>query len=109
MSTRSHIIGRVGEAVAVRFLAERGCRIIGRNVRRDGGEIDVVVDDAGTIAAVEVKTTMSETDGLERVDQRKWDVVYRTGTATGPIARYDVVTVGIHHDGAIVRWLRGVE
>ena len=47
--------GRVGEEAAVRWLAANGYRIVERNHRNAGGEIDVVAWEADTLCFVEVK------------------------------------------------------
>ena len=47
--------GRVAEEEAVRWLAARGYRVLERNHRNAGGEIDVVAWDGDTLCFVEVK------------------------------------------------------
>lgn len=47
--------GAEAEALAARFLAERGLRVAGRNFRVRGGEIDLVCQDGGTTVFVEVR------------------------------------------------------
>lgn len=66
MISRAQSIGKRGEEVACVFLARRGFRIIDRNWRVRGGEIDIVAVDLCTsdIVFVEVKTRTSDTYGL---------------------------------------------
>ena len=52
-------LARDGEAVAGRYLAERGLRILGCNYATPLGEIDVVALDGETLVFVEVKTRAS--------------------------------------------------
>jgi putative endonuclease len=47
--------GRRAEALAAQFLERQGLRILARNWRQPGGEIDLVADDAGTCVFVEVR------------------------------------------------------
>jgi putative endonuclease len=47
--------GRRAEALAAEFLARQGLRILARNWRHPGGEIDLVAYDAGTCVFVEVR------------------------------------------------------
>ncbi|MCB1906215.1 MAG: YraN family protein [Rhodocyclaceae bacterium] len=47
--------GATAESRAARHLRLHGGRILARNVRCRGGEIDLVVEDRGTIAFVEVR------------------------------------------------------
>jgi putative endonuclease len=65
--------GRLGEDRASRFLASCGYRVLARNVRLPGGEIDAVCLDGETLVMVEVKLRDSRTFGsaLAAVDARK--------------------------------------
>ncbi|MER7672708.1 YraN family protein [Kitasatospora sp. NPDC096128] len=49
-------LGRYGERVAARYLAETGLRILDRNWRCVEGELDIVALDGDTVAVCEVKT-----------------------------------------------------
>ena len=71
---RSHLeLGAEGEARAARFLARRGYRILARNVRAGGVEIDLVAARGPLLAFVEVKTRRTRDFGApeEAVDARK--------------------------------------
>lgn len=102
--------GPLGESTAARFLVDRGCRVVARNVRADGGEIDLIIDDEGRTAAVEVKTTSDGSDPIEAVDERKMSLIARTAaSADRKIDRIDIVTVAMSLTGVEIRWLRGVD
>jgi putative endonuclease len=47
--------GQRAEALAAAFLERQGLRILARNWRQPGGEIDLVADDGGTCVFVEVR------------------------------------------------------
>lgn len=47
--------GRAAEDIAARHLEGRGLRVIARNFRCRGGEIDLICDDRGTLVFVEVR------------------------------------------------------
>ena len=47
--------GDAVEAAALRFLEARGLRLLARNAHSRGGEVDLVMDDAGTVVFVEVR------------------------------------------------------
>lgn len=66
-------LGAEGESRAAAHLARRGYRIVARNVRADGVEIDLVIVRAGTLAFVEVKTRSGARFGAPAlaVDARK--------------------------------------
>ncbi|WP_327069108.1 YraN family protein [Kitasatospora sp. NBC_01302] len=49
-------LGRYGEEVAARRLAEQGLRVLERNWRCPEGELDIIVLDGDTVAVCEVKT-----------------------------------------------------
>ncbi len=51
-----HPLGPAGEVLAERALQSAGLRVIGRNVRLQRGELDLIAADGDTIVFVEVKT-----------------------------------------------------
>lgn len=51
-----HRLGAAGEAAAARWLMRRGWRILATRWRGGGGEIDIVAERRGVVAACEVKT-----------------------------------------------------
>lgn len=57
-------IGKWGEETAVKFLVQRGCEIVGQNVRTPYGEIDIIAKKDDGFLFVEVKTRTSNTMGL---------------------------------------------
>jgi putative endonuclease len=52
-----HVLGRLGEELALAHLQRLGFAALARNVRTRFGEIDLIVYDGSTIAFVEVKTS----------------------------------------------------
>lgn len=51
--------GKHGEDLAIAFLQKRAYKIIDRNFRIRGGEIDIIAIEANTLVFVEVKTRTS--------------------------------------------------
>lgn len=49
-------VGRYGERVAARHLAQRGMELLDRNWRGQGGELDLLARDGDVLVVVEVKT-----------------------------------------------------
>jgi putative endonuclease len=95
-------LGEQGEELAVRFLIRKRYRILARNWRDRGGEIDIVARDGGTLVFVEVKTRTSDTFALpvESVGyekQRKLRRLAERYTMRSGMseceARFDVVSV----------------
>ncbi len=66
-------IGDMGEKAAGKYLEKKGWKIVGRNYRVKGGEVDIIAENDEYIIFVEVKTRT--TYSLERpsyfVDSRK--------------------------------------
>ncbi|RGE21541.1 YraN family protein [Leucobacter sp. wl10] len=117
-ATHNQRLGSRGEAIAARYLEERGYRIIDRNWRTRHGELDLVVEDRGTLVAVEVKTRSGSGYGhpLEAITTRKagrlkrllldWARVHDSH-ALG--LRVDAVGITVHHDAAPrIDHLRGI-
>lgn len=72
-SNASSRTGRDGEAAAARVLEAQGYRILSRNCRLSGAELDIVAYEGGCLVVIEVKTRRSRQFGspLEAVDSRK--------------------------------------
>jgi putative endonuclease len=71
---RAHLpLGRRGERAAEKYLRRNGYRIVKRNFRAAGAEIDLVAMDGDVLVFVEVKTRRSLDAGAphEAVDERK--------------------------------------
>lgn len=56
--------GREAEASVCAYLGKRGMRIVGRNFRARGGEIDIIVRDGDVLAFVEVRLREENGHGL---------------------------------------------
>ncbi len=97
--------GRDGEERATGFLAAQGYRILARNVRVGGGEIDAVCLDGKTLVIVEVKRRDSARFGgaLRAVDARKRATLRRLAAEYAQVVapsariRFDVVTLDGPH------------
>ena len=73
MITKQRQLGDKGEAVAAKFLIQKGFEIIDHNVHAPGGELDLIMKENGEWVFVEVKTRRSHSHGtaIEAVDARK--------------------------------------
>lgn len=94
------VLGNLGEHVATWLYRLRGYRIIGRNVRLSGGEIDIVARRGSTIVIAEVKTRQCARTGAghEAVTRVKRERMIRLGNQyaarhPGVQLRYDVVSI----------------
>ena len=73
MGDDRRVLGAEGELRAAHYLEGQGYRIVARNVRAGGVEIDLIAERADTVVFVEVKTRRSRRFGApeEAVDARK--------------------------------------
>ena len=109
--------GRLGEALAQRYLEARGLRVLERNYRvargrsRLGGEIDLILlDTDGTLVFVEVRVRNGRVGGGAAASvsaAKRARLVYAARTYLSqlsriPPCRFDVVAV----DGDRVQWLK---
>jgi putative endonuclease len=102
MPDHRRTLGAQGEALAAEHLAREGYRIVGRNVRADGIELDLVATRGNLCVFVEVKTRRSRRLGLpeEAIDGRKRARLVRGAAAwlrehrvrSGRV-RFDVIAV----------------
>jgi putative endonuclease len=109
--------GKRAEALAADYLRAQGLRLVARNYRTGHGEIDLVLDDRGTLVFVEVRYRASDAFGTpaETVDARKQARLRATaehyllarGGSKSP-ARFDIVAVRGPLDAARLEWLTNV-
>ena len=72
-------VGQQGERLAERHLKRQGFRILARNFRAAGAEIDLVAMDGQTLVFIEVKRRIGVSAGTpgEAVDWRKQEQIRR--------------------------------
>jgi putative endonuclease len=93
--------GRAGEERAAAFLESCGYRVIARNVRLPGGEIDAVCLDGATLVIVEVKrrdgsafgTALAAVHARKRATLRRLAADYAQVVAPSATIRFDVVAL----------------
>ena len=88
-------LGRRGERAAETYLRRSGYRIVARNFRAAGAEIDIVAMDRETLVFVEVKTRRSREAGApeEAVDERKQKRMRRAAEIFAMRYRADDITM----------------
>ena len=98
--------GRAGEALAAAYLELVGCRVVARNVRLAGVEVDLVVDDGPSRVLVEVRLRSRGDYGgaAETLDRNKRARLMRAALALEQqgiaLPRVDVVAVDLCATGA---------
>ncbi|RDI96693.1 YraN family protein [Meiothermus sp. QL-1] len=72
--------GGWAEALACRYLQDKGYRLLGKNRRTPYGEVDLWMQDGGVYVAVEVKQRRGQSFGspLEALTPAKYQRVYRS-------------------------------
>ena len=111
MKRDPRVLGQLGEAVARRFLAARGLRIVDQNVRTRYGELDLICQSDQVLVFVEVKTRVVGTavEPTEAISPRKAARLVRLARAylqeQGEVEvpwRIDVVAVWLQRDGRVL-------
>lgn len=110
--------GALGERIASAFLEVKGYKILDKNVRYAGREIDILALSRGVLAAVEVKLRRGDRFGsaAEAIDGKKLERIrvalqaISRGFAAKFTPRIDVVAVDFEEDmsSMIVRHIEGV-
>jgi putative endonuclease len=106
-----HELGQAYEAIASHFLASQGYRILARNWRCPGGELDLVAMDGITLSFIEVRARSvsasyrpEETVGPAK--QRRLICAaeaYLAANAWDGLCRFDVVAIDIRAAGTTAR------
>ncbi len=76
----TRLLGARGERLAARYLKRQGLRVLARNVRAGGGELDLIARDGETLVFVEVKTRRGG-DPAEAVTPAKQEKLTRAALA----------------------------
>jgi len=106
---RAQQTGTLGEQAACDALERQGYRIIHRNYRVRGGELDIVCEHGSTLVFCEVKTRTSAVFGLpeeaitaekrRRLRRLAIEYLQREGRRA-PALRFDVISVAVS-DGRV--------
>jgi len=102
--------GELGEEVAANFLIARGYRILERNFRCKGGEVDIIARDPGdrSLVFIEVKSRRGLSYGVPQLavtpfKQRQISKAALTWLGINRLhdqnARFDVIAILLHTDG----------
>ena len=104
--------GDAAEDQALDHLQRQGLRLVERNFRCKGGEIDLILRDGATVVFVEVRSRASAAFGgaaasITPAKQRRLLLaaqVWLQGRRELPACRFDVIAV----EGGQLQWLRNV-
>ncbi|MEF3193825.1 MAG: YraN family protein [Halothiobacillaceae bacterium] len=108
--------GEAGENLALEYLERRGLRLLARNVRARGGEIDLVMLDGATLVFVEVRSRSARglVGAMESVTARKQQRVLTAARAylarhpqhAARPCRFDVIGITRDGDRTTLEWTR---
>jgi putative endonuclease len=107
-------LGSEGEDMAVRYLKDRGFKILHRNYKTPLGEADIIARDNEATVFVEVKTRSSDRFGepFEAADMRKQERLrrialwYQKKEGKETQVRFDVVSIKSRLDGNVIEHIR---
>ena len=106
--------GSEAESIALEYLKQQGLKLIDRNYRTRGGEIDLIMAQDDTVVFVEVRFRSASTYGsaLESVDFRKQARITRcashylsTKRVSAPV-RFDVVAISPGLQKLDLHWIQ---
>ena len=69
-------LGKIGEQLAAQYLSRLGYKIIEKNFRIRGGEIDIIALDGATLVYIEVKTRSSHKFGRPEEAVTSWKLKF---------------------------------
>ena len=109
---RSNQRGQAAEDIALAYLQQRGLKLVERNFRCKGGEIDLIMRERGGLVFVEVRQRADARHGgaaasITEAKQRRLLIaaqVYLLRLRTLPACRFDVIAI----DGTELCWLKDV-
>lgn len=109
----THVLGKQGEELALRFLREKGYKILQTNWRFGHNELDLIARDGDTLVIVEVKTRQSALFGEpeEAVTRDKQRAIIRSANAYVKInhwsrdTRFDIISIILNDSESTIRHL----
>ncbi len=110
----SNSLGRAAEDYALGFLEQHGLKLLARNWRCRFGEIDLILEDRGTLVFAEVRCRSSARFGsaLESIDRRKQKRLIQSAQhylaccrSQAPV-RFDVLALTPTAQGFQLEWIR---
>lgn len=114
LNTRQH--GQQWEQAAESYLCKKGLRLLDRNFSSRFGEIDLVMEDRGTLVFVEVRYRKSTLrgSGAETVTRQKQGRLSRTAgwylvkhpARAEQYCRFDVVSIDSQQTDPCVNWIK---
>ena len=111
----SKALGDDGEQLALSYLEKNGLKLITRNYRQRGGEIDLIMQDTKVLIFIEVRRRQSEQFGsaLESVTYQKQQRLIQTAqiylqqnNRRYPSYRFDVIGISPINNDFKINWVK---
>jgi len=108
-------IGDEGEQQALNYLQKLGLKLVTRNFRQRGGEIDLIMQDDSTLVFIEVLLRQSAQFGsaLESVTHQKQQRLIKTAqyylqqnVRQYPAYRFDVIGITPENNDFKINWVK---
>ena len=115
IKTENRKKGNIGEKAAAKALKKKGCKIVEKNYVSDGGEIDIICLDRGTVVFVEVKardtralSPMTPRPAASVTPEKQRKIIklaskYKVQNYPDKKARFDIVEVYLDTSGKRIR------
>ncbi|MEE9396471.1 MAG: YraN family protein [Methylococcales bacterium] len=105
--------GKAAEDLALTFLIDKGLKLVERNYRSRGGEIDLIMEDNEMLIFVEVRYRKTNTHGsaLESITLKKQAKLitcashYLTQKRINKPTRFDAIAVSPERDTLSIEWV----
>ena len=111
----SKALGDAGEQLALNYLEKNGLKLITRNFRQRGGEIDLIMQDEKVLVFIEVRRRQSEQFGsaIESVTYQKQQRIIQTAqyyiqqnNRSYPSYRFDVIGISPVSNDFNINWVK---
>lgn len=99
--------GNYGETLACEFLKKQNYKILERNFRIRGGEIDIVAKDKDTIVFVEVKTRYTHEFGAPAESVTPWKINFLIRAAQFYILKHKMENLPLRIDVVTIDFTDG--
>ena len=116
MQQNTYQTGKIAEDLACKYLNQQGLRLLTRNYRTPGGEIDLIMQDGETIVFIEVRSRKNNktmhvvesinTEKCARIIRASQQYLQRKKHGSDNLCRFDVVLVIGRLEDAKVEWIK---
>ncbi len=112
-----HILGKIGENIAIKYLENNGYKIVDKNFECRQGEIDIIAKEKNELVIIEVKTRKSLEYGnpVDAVDKNKRKHIYKVAEyylyikkLENMYVRFDVIEIYVKNKKAYINHIKNI-